>query len=168
MLENLRTLPILSFGKRGVTDAVLRSLGRVASENLREVDLSGCREIRAVSMENILRKCAETCSNLLEVNITACSEEAILRAMAIRARAACNAESALELYQKLQQKLKPSEELYAPTASRDQPFVMEQRLDAEFDANKQHTTPSFCQTEKEGGGEEGKGVDDDSWKTEEE
>jgi hypothetical protein len=32
LLENLRTLPILSFGKRGVTDAdVLRSLGRVAS-----------------------------------------------------------------------------------------------------------------------------------------
>ena len=99
LLEHLRTLPILSFGKRGVTDAdVLRSLGRVASENLREVDLSGCREIRASGMENILRKCAETCSGLLEVNITACSEEAILRAVAIRAQAACNAASALELY----------------------------------------------------------------------
>ena len=127
LLEHLRTLPILSFGKSwcwrrgkracwGVTDAdVLRSLGRVASENLREVDLSGCREIRASGMENILRKCAETCSGLLEVNITACSEEAILRAVAIRAQAACNAASALELYLTLR----------SSSASRDQPPTKE-------------------------------------------
>ena len=116
LLEHLRTLPILSFGKGGARDAdVLRSLGRVASENLREVDLSGCREIRASGMENILRKCAETCSGLLEVNITACSEEAILRAVAIRAQAACNAASALELYLTLR----------SSSASRDQPPAKE-------------------------------------------
>ncbi len=133
MRKHLPTLPILSFGKGGVADAdVLCSLNRVASENLREVDLSGCRKISASGMENILRICAEKCSGLLEVNITACSKESILRAMAIRARAVCDADSALELYQKLPQKLKSFEEVHAPTASRDQPSVMEPQLDAAF------------------------------------
>jgi hypothetical protein len=114
--KHLRTLPILSFGKGGVTDAdVLRSLDRVASENLREVDLSGCREIRASGMENILRTCAEKCLGLLEVNITACSEEAILRAVAIRAQTVCTAASALELYLTL----------HSSSASRDQPPAKE-------------------------------------------
>ena len=117
----------------------------MASENLREVDLSGCQEIRASGMENILRICAETCSGLLEVNITACSEEAILRAVAIRAQAVCNAASALELYLTLR----------SSSASRDQPPAIEPHLDAAFDAIKQTATPipssapSFFQTDPE-------------------
>ena len=45
---------------------------------------------------------AETCSGVKEVDVTACSNEAVLRAVAIRARARaralCGVHSALELY----------------------------------------------------------------------
>jgi cold shock CspA family protein len=92
----------------------------VVSENLREVDLSGCRKISASGMENILR-IAETCSGLREVNITTYSNEAILRAVAAHARDVCDADSALDFYRKLPQELKELQlkELH-PTARRDQ------------------------------------------------
>jgi hypothetical protein len=49
-------------------------------------------------MENILQYMAEKCSFVIEVDVTACSNEAVLRAVAIRARAVCGVHSALDLY----------------------------------------------------------------------
>jgi hypothetical protein len=93
-------MPAISLrGFPGVTGAdVLLSLARVSSENLKSIDLSGCRGISARSMEDILQNMAETCAGLEEIDITACSDEAVLRAVAIRARAVCGVPSALDLY----------------------------------------------------------------------
>jgi hypothetical protein len=64
------------------------ALVRVTSENLKRVDLSGCHHISAGGMQDILQYLAETCSGVEEVDVTACSSETILRAVATRARAA--------------------------------------------------------------------------------
>ena len=80
------------------TDREVRlALSRVASENLKQVDLSFCHKISAGGMEDILQYMAETCSSVKEVDVTACSNEAVLRAVAIRARAVCGVHSALDL-----------------------------------------------------------------------
>jgi ankyrin repeat protein len=49
-------------------------------------------------MEEILQYIAEACSGVQEIDITACSSEAAVRAVAIRARAVCGVHSALDLY----------------------------------------------------------------------
>ena len=46
------------------------ALSRVASENLRLVDLRGCHNISAGGMEDILQCMAETCSGVKEVDVT--------------------------------------------------------------------------------------------------
>ena len=72
-----------------VTDGVVRlALLRVTLENLRLVNLSGCHNISAGGMEDILQYIAETCFGVEEVDVTACSNETVLRAVATRARAA--------------------------------------------------------------------------------
>jgi hypothetical protein len=81
-----------------VTDGVLRlALVRVTSENLRLVSLSGCHNISAGGMEDILQHIF-TCSGIKEVDVTACSIETVLRAVATRARAALGAPLALHLF----------------------------------------------------------------------
>jgi hypothetical protein len=81
-----------------VTDGVVRlALVRVASENLRVVNLSGCHNISPGGMEDILQYICGTCCGVKEVDVTACSNETILRAVATRARAAL-APSALDLF----------------------------------------------------------------------
>jgi hypothetical protein len=101
-LKSLKTTPHLILGggfAESVTDEVVRlALSRVASENLKRVDLSGCHNISAGGMEDILQYIAETCLGLKEVDVNACSKEAVLRAVATRARAVCGAHSALDLY----------------------------------------------------------------------
>jgi hypothetical protein len=99
-LNALKTAPqlILSGFGGSVTDEVVRlALLRVASENLRLVDLSGCHNISPGGMEDILQY-TETCSGLKEIDVTECSNEAVLRAVTIRARAVCGVRSALDLY----------------------------------------------------------------------
>jgi hypothetical protein len=82
-----------------VNDGVVRrALSRVASENLRLVDLSGCQEISPGGMEKIMKYISKTCSGLKEIDVKGCSNEAVLRAVAIRARAVCGVHSALDLY----------------------------------------------------------------------
>jgi hypothetical protein len=49
-------------------------------------------------MEDILQSIAETCSGLEEIDITTCSDESVLRAVAIRASAVCGVQSALDIY----------------------------------------------------------------------
>jgi len=100
-LNSLKTVPqlILSGFAESVTDEVVRlALLRVASENLRLVDLSGCHNISPGGMEDILQYLLETCSGLKEIDVKECSNEAVLRAVAIRTRAVCGVRSALDLY----------------------------------------------------------------------
>ncbi len=65
---------------------------------LRLVNLSGCHNISAGGMEDILQYVAEHCSGVKEVDVTACSNETVLRAVATRARAALGAPLALDLF----------------------------------------------------------------------
>jgi hypothetical protein len=79
----------LSGVAESVTDGVVRlALGRVASENLRAVNLSGCRNISPGGIEDILQHISETCPGVKEVDVTACSNETVLRVVATRAQAA--------------------------------------------------------------------------------
>ena len=100
-LKALKTAPHLILRGQfaeSVTDGVVRlALVRVTSENLKRIDLSGCRNISASGIEEILHM-IETCSNIKEVDVTACSSETVLRAVATRARAALGAPSALDLF----------------------------------------------------------------------
>jgi len=81
-----------------VSDEDVRlALVRVTSENLKRVDLSFCHNISAGGMEDILQYISETCFGVREIDVTACSNETVLRAMATRARAALGP-SALDLF----------------------------------------------------------------------
>ncbi len=99
--RSLKTAPQLNLSgfAESVRDEDARvALVRVTSENLKRVDLSGCHNISAGCMEDILQYMTETCSGVNEVDVTACSNEAVLRAVATRARAVCGVHSALDLY----------------------------------------------------------------------
>ena len=100
-LKALKTAPQLNLSEfaESVWDEDVRlALVRVTSENLKRVDLSFCHNISAGGMECILQYMAEACSGVREVDVTACSNEAVLRAVAIRARAVCGVHSGLDLY----------------------------------------------------------------------
>ena len=95
-LKTAHQLNLSGFAE-SVTDGVVRlALVRVTSENLRLVNLSGCHNISAGGMEDILQYVAEHCSCVQELDVTACSNEAVLRAVATRA--ALGAPSALDLF----------------------------------------------------------------------
>ena len=51
------------------------------------VNLSGCHNISARGVEDIVQYIAETCIGVKEVDVTACSSETVLRAVATRAQA---------------------------------------------------------------------------------
>ena len=94
--ESLHILPLRGF--TSVTGAdVLRALARTP-DNLKWVDLSGCSGISARCMGDILHHIAVKCAGVTEIDVSACREKAILRAVAIRARAVYDVESALEVY----------------------------------------------------------------------
>jgi hypothetical protein len=74
------------------------ALVRVTSENLKRIDLNGCHNISATGMEDILQYIAEACSGVEEVDVTACSTETVLRAVATRFQAALTAPLAMDLF----------------------------------------------------------------------
>jgi hypothetical protein len=74
------------------------ALARVVSKNLRLVDLSGCRGISARSMKDILEYISQpTCPGLKKIDITVCCTEAVLMAVATRARIVYDVNSELDL-----------------------------------------------------------------------
>jgi hypothetical protein len=96
-LKTAHQLNLSGFAE-SVTDGVVRlALVRVTSENLRVVNLSGCHNISAGGMEDVILF-IQTCTSVKEVDVTACSNEAVLRAVATRARAALGAPLALDLF----------------------------------------------------------------------
>jgi len=97
-LKTAHQLNLSGFAE-SVTDGVVRlALVRVTSENLRLVNLSGCHNISAGGMEDILQYVAEHCSGVEELDVTACSNETVLRAVATRARVALGAPLAMDLF----------------------------------------------------------------------
>ena len=97
-LKTAHQLNLSGFAE-SVTDAVVRlALVRVTSENLGVVNLSGYHNITAGCMEHILQSTAETCSGVKEVDVTAFSNETVLRVVATRARAALGSPLALDLF----------------------------------------------------------------------
>jgi hypothetical protein len=99
-LKSLKTatqLNMSGFAESVRDEDVRLALVRVTSENLKRVDLSFCHNISAGGMEDILQYMAEKCG-VKEVDVTACSKDAVLRVVAIRARAVCGVHSALDLY----------------------------------------------------------------------
>jgi hypothetical protein len=117
-LKALKTAPMLNLSgfAESVRDEDVRlALVRVTSENLKRVDLSFCHHISAGGMEDILQYMAETCSSVEEIDVTACSNEAVVRAVALRARAVCGVHSALDLYTHLK-----SLEVHAEEADEEQ------------------------------------------------
>jgi hypothetical protein len=65
---------------------VLAMLIRLAGANLKTVCLEGCRQLSAVDIGRILADLAARCPAVIEVNLTDCEEEAILRALATAAK----------------------------------------------------------------------------------
>jgi hypothetical protein len=85
-LKTAHQLNLSGFAE-SVTNGVVRlALVRVTSENLRLVNLSGCHNISTGGMEDILQYVAEHCSGVEELDVTACSNETVLRAVATRAQ----------------------------------------------------------------------------------
>ena len=83
-----RALPLLrlvSFPIGVTGEGAKRTLGLVAGGNLRVVGLALCRKLSARDVEEILKLLDATCPGVREVDITGCSDEVILRALAVRA-----------------------------------------------------------------------------------
>ena len=82
----LLLLPHIAFPVRVTGPDVLAMLMRVAGANLKTVCLEGCRQLSAVDIGRILADLAARCPAVIEVNLTDCGEEAILRALAVCAQ----------------------------------------------------------------------------------
>jgi hypothetical protein len=98
VLKTSTQLSLSGFAESVRDEDVRLALVRVTSENLKRVDLSFCHNISAGCMEHILQSMTCSSVSVKEVDVTACSNEAVLRAVAIRARAVCGVHSALDLY----------------------------------------------------------------------
>ena len=83
-----KSLPLLrgvSFHVCVTGEDVLRALGLIAGGKLQVVGLALCRGLSARDIEKILKLLDATCPGVREVDITACSDEVILRALSVRA-----------------------------------------------------------------------------------
>ena len=80
---SLPLVPGIAFPAHVTGADVLAMLMRVAGANLKTVCLEGCRQLSAVDIGRILADLAARCPAVIEVNLTDCEEEAILRALAV-------------------------------------------------------------------------------------
>ena len=80
---------------------VLTMLMPVAGTNLKKVCLEGCRQLSGDDMERILVRVAEGCPAVVEIKLTDCGEEAILRALATAAKRQLGAVSPADLREML-------------------------------------------------------------------
>ena len=102
MLAALQTLRALDFRgreKRITGPDVLAVLARVAGANLTAVNLARCRLLGAADVETILACVAATCPRVAAIDVEGCSEDAQLRALAVRASALCDAASPRALFE---------------------------------------------------------------------
>ena len=89
----LPLLPRIVFPAHVTGADVLAMLMRVAGANLKAVSLGSCRQLSAVDIGCILADLAARCPAVIEVNLTDCGEEAILRALAVCAQTTLGARS---------------------------------------------------------------------------
>ena len=83
---SLPLVPGIAFPAHVTGADVLAMLMRVAGANLKTVCLERCRQLSAVDIGRILADLAARCPAVIEVNLTDCEEEAILRALATAAK----------------------------------------------------------------------------------
>ena len=83
---SLPLVPGITFPAHVMGADVLAMLIRVAGANLKTVCLEGCRQLSAVDIGRVLADLAARCPAVIEVNLTDCEEEAILRALATAAK----------------------------------------------------------------------------------
>jgi hypothetical protein len=70
---------------RGVTgEEALRALGLVAGGNVRFLRLRQCRNLIPDDIEEILHRLQSTCISVMEVDVTGCRDDVILRALSVR------------------------------------------------------------------------------------
>ena len=80
---SLPLVPGITFPAHVTGADVLAMLIRLAGANLKTVCLEGCRQLSAVDIGRVLADLAARCPAVIEVNLTDCEEEAILRALAV-------------------------------------------------------------------------------------
>jgi len=84
---NVRLTRCLKFGifiaKNVSVDIAMTALLNVSSKNLQFLDVSGCSILSGNDMETLLRRLHGTCPGIVEVKMTGCQNEAILRAVAV-------------------------------------------------------------------------------------
>ena len=98
-----KSLPMMhriSFPASVTGEDVLRVLGLVAGGNLRLVDMRQCRKLIPSAIEEILHRLHATCPAVIEVDITGCSDQVVLRALSVRALSTFGA-SALDVHAQL-------------------------------------------------------------------
>ena len=95
---SLPLVPRIVFPAHVTGADVLEMLMRVAGANLKAVSLEGCRRLSAVDVGRILADLAARCPAVIEVNLTDCGEEAILRVLATAAKRQFGAVSPADLH----------------------------------------------------------------------
>ena len=80
---------------------VLRALRQMKGENLKMIDLRECRCISATDMNEILTCVGEWCPGVDEIDMTDCAADAVLFAVAVRAREMFAVASPIELYDRI-------------------------------------------------------------------
>ena len=89
-LPTLRAVDFRGCETRITGPDVLAVLARVAGANLTAVNLARCRLLGAADVETILACVAATCPRVAAIDVEGCSEDAQLRALAVRASALCD------------------------------------------------------------------------------
>jgi len=76
---------------------VVAVLERVAGQSLRMVGLRQCSKLSSIDIQHILDRLHATCPAVAEVDITGCSDHAVLRALSVRARSTFDTASPLNV-----------------------------------------------------------------------
>jgi len=95
---SLPLVPRIVFPAHVTGPDVLAMLMRVAGANLKTLCLEGCWQLSAVDIGRILADLAARCPAVIEVNLTDCGEEAILRVLATAAKRQFGAVSPADLH----------------------------------------------------------------------
>ena len=80
----LRLMQQVSFPEGVTGEDALRALGLVAGGNVRFLRLRQCRNLIPGDIEEILHRLQATCLAVMEVDVTGCRDDVILRALSVR------------------------------------------------------------------------------------
>ena len=80
----LRLMQQVSFPEGVTGEDALRALGLVAGGNVRFLRMRQCRNLNPGDIEEILHRLHATCLAVMEVDVTGCRDDVILRALSVR------------------------------------------------------------------------------------